>query len=272
MAAKQANRRSTRFRSWHPAVSPRCFPARWSRLRETWRRFPTPNGRRSPKVSLTSCRPAYGSSRRRRAMEAVQLPRRRSFTVFAKPSSASSVIRISRRPGWRRPREYPSAICKSCLKAREAALRIICANGACSGHRQNCLARRRRIIRFRKSRSATASTIPRISAGRSATASGFRRANFVIRNSSAPRYARPRPVSAAGRSKRSRSCAVLRHWPTLEKLWRRRPRIKLRLAPKANTVTIIFRWKPRVCIGGISAGRCSRRPRSIRAIRLRSRP
>ena len=120
--------------------------------------------------------------------------RRRSSIASARRSNAGSTIPISRRRGWRRPKEYPSAIFRSCSKAREATSRIICASAGCSGPGPTCRTRPRRIIRSRKSPIAAASMIPRISAGRFATGSDCRRASFASRKSNAP----PASSSAAG--------------------------------------------------------------------------
>ena len=154
-------------------------------------------------------------------------------------------------PGGGRGRNFRALSAKAVRGIGQQLHPLSCASAGCSGPRRNCPVRPRRIIRSRRSPIATASTIPRISAARSAIASGCRRANSVSRNSSARRRPR-RPGSAAGRSRRWRNCAAIIRWLAPNEAPSPRRPTRRRTAPKASSATITSRWKPRACIGDIS--------------------
>src|SRR4030081_1705477 len=75
MAARQASRCSTRSACCDQAVSLRCFRGHWNPRREISKRYPTLNGRRSPKASPICCRPSFGNWRHRPLMLAATLHR-----------------------------------------------------------------------------------------------------------------------------------------------------------------------------------------------------
>ena len=134
----------------------------------------------------------------------------RLCTGSARPSSAGSTIPTFRPRASRRPRASPSAICKSCSKAQATTSPIMCASGGCSAPGPICPIRPKRITRSRKSPIATALSIPRISAARSASVSACRRANSASRRPNGPRSTAAARGSAAGRTMRWRSCVRTR--------------------------------------------------------------
>jgi AraC-like DNA-binding protein len=105
-----------------------------------------------------------------------------------------------------------------------------------------------------------------------AIGSACRRANFASRRPSAWRRHSPQPASAAGRRTRWKNCARIRlRAPRVSSRHSRRGS-RMAAATRPTEPTISFPWSRSGCTGVISAARCSRRPRSLRATPSPSKP